>query len=75
MSNSWIRRLWEEVKDSILNDDTPLNLIEERLYAEYSDYHQTSKEHRLHYWLEDVVAKYETNKLDSFGKADSKLKM
>ena len=62
--------LWEEIKDSILWDDMPLTLTHDILYSDYSEYHLKDRLHNLQYWLEDVVTKYETNKLDSFGKAD-----
>ena len=59
MSNEWIRRLCEQVKEDIAKDDTPLHLVNSELYADYTPMHMTAKGVDLHYWLEDIVAKHE----------------
>ena len=74
MSSRWIRQLCEEVKMSILKDDTPLSLIDEELYNEYCDMRITKKGVDMQYWLENILAKHESLKLQTFGKVNSDTK-
>jgi len=58
------------VKESILKDDTPLNLIDPELYSEYSKMQFTKRGIDIQYWLENVVSKHEAKRIQTFGKLD-----